>query len=304
VTGQPAGRTRGSRSERSSSDLWSPIIAPIEYRFFRTGWPQGALLVDVIWRRRPASAEVRVSCFTHGHAEINRSVQRWDPGEPHGAVAGCLFDWNGSSGSVGHASWDLRFEREPAQLLVPPGPLRWARALDVSVASWPMCSATGCVRVGAADAAVDHRQAMTCHYWGRQLPREWVWLSASDFETTGTAVEVALMRSALWGVNVPLPAVGYAWLRSDGRERLVASPLTGVVTRRDRSRTAVEVAVRALREGFWLRAEAPRDSFVDLGDGITQSLNARCEIRLPGGRPTTRWMSAALEFRGARRPRT
>ena len=47
---------------------------------------------------------------------------------------------------------------------------------------------------------------MTCHYWGRQLPREWVWLSANDFERTGTAVEVALMRSALWGVNVPLPA--------------------------------------------------------------------------------------------------
>ena len=244
-----------------------------------------------------------MSCFIDGHADTHRSVQRWDPGEPPGAVAGCLFDRNGSSGSVGPASWNLRFEQEPAQLLVPPGPLRWARALDVSVASWPICSATGRVRIGAADAAVEHQPAMTCHYWGRQLPREWVWLSANDFERAGVAVEVALLKSALWGVNVPLPAAGYAWLRNDGRESLIASPLTGLVSRRDKSSTAIEVAVRALRAGFWLRAEAPLDSFVDLGDGITQSLNARCEIRLPGAMPTTRSVSAALEFRGARRPR-
>jgi hypothetical protein len=143
---------------------------------------------------------------------------------------------------------------------------------------------------------------MTCHYWGRQLPREWVWLSANDFERTGTAVEIAVMRSALWGVNVPLPAAGYAWLRNDERESLVASPLTGLVTRQDRSGTAVELAVRALRNGFRLRAEAPRDSFVDLGDGITQSLSASCDIHPPGGRPTTRSVSATLEFRGANRP--
>ncbi len=265
--------------------------------------PQGQLLVDFIWRRRPGTAEVRVSSFTDGHADIQRSVQRWDPGEPPGAVAGCLFNRNGSSGSVGPASWDLRFEREPAQLLVPPGPLRWARALDVSVASWPMCSATGHVRVGADNAVVDHRRAMTCHYWGRQLPREWVWLSANDFDRSGVAVEVALMRSALWGVGVPLPAAGYAWLRNDGRESLVPSPLTGLVTRRDGSRTAVDVAVRSLRERFWLRAAAPRDSFVNLGDGITQSLNAHCEIRLSGAGSTNRSVSAALEFRGTRRPR-
>ncbi len=163
----------------------------------------GKLLVDFIWRRRPGTAEVRVSCFTDGHAGIHRRVQRWDPGEPPGAVAGCLFDRNGSSGSVGPVSWELRFEREPAQLLVPPGPLRWTRALDVSVASWPMCSATGRVRVDADDAAVGHGPAMTCHYWGRQLPREWVWLSANDFERSGVAVEVALMRSALWGCQCP-----------------------------------------------------------------------------------------------------
>ena len=236
MTGQPARRARGSRSDRSLPDLWSPMIAPIEYWFFRTEWPRGALLVDFIWRRRPASAEVRVSCCADGQADTHRSVQRWDSGEPLGAVAGCAFDRNESSGSVGPVSWDLRFEREPAQLLVPPSPLRWARALDASVASWPMCSATGRVRVGATDAAVRHRPAMTCHYWGRQLPQEWVWLSANDFERTGTAVEVALMRSAQWGVKVPLPVVGYAWLRKDGRESLVASPLTGLVTLRVRSR--------------------------------------------------------------------
>ena len=137
---------------------------------------------------------------------------------------------------------------------------------------------------------------MTCHYWGRQPPQKWVWLSANDFERTGTVIELALMKSTLWGVNIPLPAAGYAWLRHDGRERRVASPMTGLITRRDTSITAVELAVRALR-GFRLRAEAPPDSFVDVGNGITQSLSARCEIGLPGGAPTTHLASAALEFR-------
>ena len=57
---------------------------------------------------------------------------------------------------------------------------------------------------------------MTCHYWGRNLPSQWVWLSGNDFDRPGTGVEIGLIRSRLWGARVPLPRAGYTWLTTDG----------------------------------------------------------------------------------------
>ena len=109
-----------------------------------------------------------------------------------------------------------------------------------------------------------------------------------------------MIRSRLWGARVPLPRTGYAWLTTDGGQRLIVSPINGLVRcHGDRSGAVVAVTVHAPRGGFSLHAQAAPESFVDLGDAISQTLHARCRIRLPSGR-TTSTDGAALEFRGAR----
>jgi hypothetical protein len=42
-------------------DPWRPVGAALEYWFFWTSWPAGALLVDRIVRRGAVADEVRVS---------------------------------------------------------------------------------------------------------------------------------------------------------------------------------------------------------------------------------------------------
>ena len=108
-----------------------------------------------------------------------------------------------------------------------------------------------------------------------------------------------MIRSRLWGARVPLPRTGYAWLTTDSGQRLLVSPINGLVRcHGDRSATAVAVTVHAPR-GVSHCTLKPPESFVDLGDAISQTLHARCRIRLPSGR-TTSTDRAALEFRGDR----
>ena len=273
----------------------------IEYRFFRVSWPEGALLVDFIWRRRAASAEVRVSCFHHGVATVHRSVEEREPDLPNtGPIGGCRLDQHASTGSVGPVWWDLRFHPDPREFSVPPGPLRWSGGLDLSLVSRPACAITGRIGIAGVEYRLAEQPAMTCHYWGRNLPSQWVWLSGNDFDRPGTGVEIGLIRSRLWGARVPLPRAGYAWLTTDSGQRLVVSPINGLVRcHGDRSGTAVTVTVHAPRGGFTLHAQAAPKSFVDLGEAIVQTLHARCRIRLPSGR-TTSTERAALEFRGDR----
>jgi hypothetical protein len=65
---------------------------------------------------------------------------------------------------------------------VPPGPLRWSEALDLSLASRPACAITGRIGVDGVEYRPTEQPAMTCHYWGRNLPPQWVWLSGNDFD--------------------------------------------------------------------------------------------------------------------------
>ena len=57
-----------------------------------------------------------------------------------------------------------------------------------------------------------------------------------------------MIRSRLWGARVPLPRTGYAWLTTDSGQRLLVSPINGLVRcHGDRSATAVAVTVHAPR---------------------------------------------------------
>jgi hypothetical protein len=64
---------------------------------------------------------------------------------------------------------------------------------------------------GRTDTLLD-RPSVLCHYWGRQLPRRWLWLSANAFDRPELALEASILNSQAWGRRVHLPTLGYAWL--------------------------------------------------------------------------------------------
>jgi hypothetical protein len=280
-------------------DGWQSMSSPVEYWFFRTSWEGGALLVDFIRRRDKEHGEIRVTSSQGGIGRLDRTATPRDR-VPGGADDECLLDQHRSRGDVGAVVWDLSFTRKPSRLTAPPSPLHRARTFDLSLVSWPDLTCTGAVTVDGVDHFLDAAPGMACHYWGRRLPDRWVWLSANEFDRPGVAVEASLLTSRLWGAPVPLPPLGYAWLREAGREWYVASPLTGLVRRTVRkSGGGLQINVTAPRRSWTLTAAANAQSFIDLGDGILQSLRADCLIRTATGVTAARG-TAVLELRDER----
>jgi hypothetical protein len=270
----------------------------VEYWFFRTSWHGGALLVDFIRRRDQAHAEIRVASWHGGNGRVDRREAPRDQ-VPSGSDGDCLLDEQRSRGAAGAVAWDLDFTRSTSRLAAPPPPLHRIRPFDLSLVSWPELTCIGAITVNGAAVALDGAPGMACHYWGRRLPDRWIWLSAHEFDRPGVAIEASLLTSRLWGVPVPLPPLGYAWLREPGRERYVASPLTGLV-RRTRGAERLQVTVTAPRSSWTLTARADARSFLDLGDGIVQSLRADCLIRTPSGATAIARGTAVLELRNKR----
>jgi hypothetical protein len=121
-----------------------------------------------------------------------------------------------------------------------------------------------------------------CHYWGRQL-RRWLWLSANDFDRPELAVEASVLRSQVWGRQIPLPILGYVWLEDRSATHTVASPINGLVGYGPRPAGGVNISVAGLRGRWHLQAWAAGESFINLGEGIARSLRADCLLLLPSG---------------------
>jgi hypothetical protein len=262
-------------------DPWQSVGTPLEYWFFRTSWPAGALLVDVI--RRGNTDQTRVSYHHEGVSGVVRS-----PGA-------CELTERKSTGEVGAVAWDLAFTRGSSAVAAPPAWFPTPGAVDLSLVSWPDVTSSGTVTIDGRRHDLTQRPGMACHYWGRRLPDRWLWLSANDFDRPGVAIELGLLRSRLWGLPVPLPPLGYAWVR-DGRERYVATPLTGLIRRMPAGDGGLDLRVIAPGGGWSIRAGAPATTFADLGEGIVQSLRADCVLSGPRGRAISRG-TATLELR-------
>jgi len=134
----------------------------IEYRYFRDSWPERALLIDFLWRRRAASAGIRVSWFQNGVAAVHRSVEEREPDLPNtGPSADATWTSTFPWGSVGPVRRDLRFHPDPREFSVPPGPLRWSGALDLSLVSRPTCAITGRIGIAGVEFRLTEQPAMT-----------------------------------------------------------------------------------------------------------------------------------------------
>ena len=115
---------------------------------------------------------------------------------------------------------------------------------------------------------------MVSHYWGRQLPGEWWWISANQFNRPDVAVECSVFRSRVWGLPVKVP-LAYLYLRIAGSRRLLISP--PVLAQATGSPERFDVHIRPLgKKPITLKATG-RD-YGDLGDSISNTLIGDLEI--------------------------
>ena len=243
--------------------------AALEYWFFKVNAGPVALLVDWIVRRRDRSqpngrpAIVRLSV----HSPLKRAVLHQDVAEADlleevGQLPGR------TAGRIGDVEWALEGELVDGWIapdVFPAGALRMA---DLSLVSAPRVVFNGWVEVQGRRTEVAGAPGMMSHYWGRNLPREWWWISAGPFDRPEFVVECAALRTGLWGWPIHVP-MAYLYLKHEGRRRLLTSPPQRVAARG--SPDSFEVRFRDVT-GRSIRLLGRGRDYADLGERIVNTL--------------------------------
>jgi hypothetical protein len=263
--------------------------ARLDYWFIKFYAGDLAFLVDYIVRRETGQGEVRVSLWVRGAGRVVVSTSSAWEADRGIRIEQNVLDDKGSAGAVDDVEWDLRYEVQSARA-TPRVPLlsRW-KAFDLASIIRPRVVFNGTVTVAGERFAVDDAYGILIHYWGRRLPDRWHWISAGAVDGTGAAVEAMGMTSKLWGVGPNLD-IGYLWTRDGGEERMLISPMNGVI-RRSGDLTDYAFVGRRLRGATKLRCVAAPGSYNDLGEGIHQTLPGTCTVDGGAG------IKAALEYR-------
>lgn len=268
--------------------------AALEYWFFKVNAGPVALLVDWIARRRDRSerhgprAFVRLSVHSpHKRAVMFEGVDEADLLEDVSQLP------ERSTGRIADIQWALEGELVDGWIapdVFPAGALRMA---DLSLVSAPQVVFNGRVEVEGRRTDVVGAPGMMSHYWGRNLPREWWWISANQFDRPDLAVECAVLRTGLWGWPLRVQ-MAYLHLKEKGRHRLLTSPPHRVVAR------GVQDSFEVL---FWgvtggpIRLLGRGRDYADLGERIVNTLVGDLEV-WDGGRMLGRAEgSAGLERR-------
>jgi hypothetical protein len=244
--------------------------AALEYWFFKVNAGPTALLVDWIARRRVNEHWLRVSIHSLHKREVlfeKRAVLMPDEHD-------CLGDRR-TAGRLGEVSWEL--DIDPGTDWIAPDifPARLLRMPDLSGVSAPLATFSGWIRHAGHHVAVQDTPGVVCQYWGRQLPSEWWWVSASQFDQPGLAVECYAARSAAWGVPVGMP-LAYLYLRHKGKKRLVMAPFN--LARARGSPESFEIKIRRPGARTVTLIGTGRD-YGNLGDGIINTLVGDLEVR-------------------------
>jgi hypothetical protein len=264
----------------------------LEYWFFRTGTQDMSILVDLIVRRAERRAETRVVIRVGERTEVVRSHSDTWTADSTGIRAGDdVIAPGAATGEVGEIRWVLDIDPGPDRIRPLPPALAWLRPFDMQLLSRPTASFTGSVTIGDRTWSLLASPGMVSHYWGRALPPRWTWVSVVG-TTAEPRIEATVLATRLWGSPFTIRA-GYYWRSSDhpgGRATLAVMPLNAWLRA---VRGDADVRLRARRPlglDVEVRCSAPGATFVELGDGIRQSLTATMVVgdqRVP----------AALELR-------
>lgn len=243
--------------------------AALEYWFFKVNAGSVALLVDWIARRRRNEYMLRVSL----HSPRQRAVL-FDK-LPAPMLEGQNFiTTQRTVGHLGDVAWDLDIDCDNERIEPDIFPARLLQITDLTLASAPRAAFTGQIRHGPLRVELDHAPGMIAHYWGRQLAREWWWVSANQFDQEDIAVECVVSRSSLWGLPVRLP-LAYLYLRRGNARKLIMSP--PAIAQAKGTPEKFEIQFRPFAaESITLRAQGRE--YGDLGDGIVNTLVGDLDI--------------------------
>jgi hypothetical protein len=244
--------------------------AAIEYWFFKVNAGPTALLVDWIARRRANDHWLRVSIHSPHKREVLFEKRAVFMSDGHD-----FLNDRRTAGRLGSVSWEL--DINPGADWIAPDifPARLLRMPDLAGVSAPLATFSGWIRHADHHVALQDTPGVVCQYWGRQLPSEWWWISASQFDPPGLAVECYLARSAAWGVPVGMP-LAYLYLRWNDKRRLVMAPFN--LARAKGSPESFEIRIRRPGARTVTLIGTGRD-YGNLGDGIINTLVGDLEVR-------------------------
>lgn len=247
--------------------------AALEYWFFKVNAGPIALLVDWIEKRKAGERVLRVSVHAPGRHEV--LFERLEPPAPGGKT---FLRAGRTEGQIGSISWALDIAAGEDWIAPDIFPARLLKMPDLALMSAPLATFSGSIWWGDQTAELRGAPGVVSQYWGRQLLPEWWWISASQLDQPGMAVECAVLKSALWGSAIRMP-LAYVYLREPGepgRRQLDVVPLnlasvTGTPER-------FEIRVRRPGKPAITLTGAGRD-YNDLGDGILNTLVGDLEVR-------------------------
>ena len=166
--------------------------ANLEYWFFKVNAGPVALLVDWIARRKRREFWLRASIHSPYRREVIFQTLPVLSAEPEGISA------LATSGAVGEIEWDLRIDPGGAWIAPDIVPARALGVTDLAPVSQPTATFSGLIPPGPKVFHIQQAHGLVSHYWGRRLPSEWWWISASQFDRPDVAVECSVLRSGLW----------------------------------------------------------------------------------------------------------
>jgi hypothetical protein len=260
----------------------------LEYWFFKFNYQGVALLVDWIARRRTGAGEVRISI----HSPTAREVIFLDhaPILENGPLE---LSMQATSWYVGDVRWELALETSIERIRPQIFPAEQLKAFDMSLVSAPRVSFNGWIEHHGNRYPIDQALGMVSHYWGRQLPDEWWWISANQFSDANVSVECSFLRSRIWGSTIGVP-IGYFYYHRGSQSSLLISPPARIAV--TGTQDAFQVVVRSFL-GRKIVLEAKGREYASLGDGIVNTLIGDLQLIEAGQTIARAEATAGLERR-------
>ena len=242
--------------------------AKLEYWFFKVNAGPVAILVDWIARRQTGNNSLRLSIHAPGRREVifsERSVPM---------TADCTLEAGHTIGHLKDVSWDLSMEVGSPWIKPDLFPIGLLRMTDMALVSAPDVTFRGWIECDSVRYPVNEAHGMISHYWGRQLPQQWWWISANQFDAPDLSVECSFFTTSLW--NSPLHTkLAYVYLREGAERRLIIPPTSSLTGTPDR----FEIRVPRIGKKPITLVGQGRE-YGDLGEGIINTLVGDLTIRI------------------------
>ena len=241
----------------------------LEYWFFKVNAGSIALIVDWIERRKLDEHVLRVSI----HSPYKREVifEKLVSLMP----ADNFMTTQKTAGHAGEVAWELNIDTASDWIKPDIFPIALLKMFDTTLLSAPLAKFSGWIRHGSAYVNLNNVSGLVSQYWGRQLPLEWWWVSANQFDREDVAVECSVFRSRLWGSSMQVPAA-YLYLNRQGKRELIVAPNNQARVSGTPEEFRIEIDRRG-KENITLLGNGR--AYGDFGDRIINTLTGDLEIR-------------------------